>query len=59
MGETSLYSSLAQLVDLNQNNNRNNPWSKDSKDSTIKQGLIEQYTRCGLKAVKAVEVLPL
>ena len=33
--------------------------SKDSKDSTIKQGLIEQNTRCGLKAVKAVEVLPL
>ena len=33
--------------------------SKDSKDSTIKQGLIEQNTRCGLKAVKAMEVLAL
>ena len=33
--------------------------SKDPKDSTIKQCLIEQNTRCEVKAVKAVEVLPL
>ena len=31
--------------------------SKDSKDSTIKQSLTEQNTRCELKAVKAVEAL--
>ena len=31
---------------------------KRLKDSTIKQGLIEQKTRCGLKDVKAVEVWP-
>ena len=30
-----------------------------SKDLTIKQGLIEQNTGCGLKAAKAVEVPPL
>ena len=33
--------------------------SKDSKESTIKQGVTEQNTRCGHIAVKAVEVLPL
>ena len=49
----------AQMGDLNQNNNKNYTLAKDSKDSTIKQSLIQQNTSCGLKAVKGVEVLPL
>ena len=49
----------AQLGDLNQNNNKISFWSKDSKDSTIKQSWIQQNTSCILIAVKAVEALPL
>ena len=50
--------SYAQLGGFNQDNNKNILWSKDSKDSTIKQSLTQQNTSCGLKAVKTVEVLP-
>ena len=59
MGETRLYSLLAQLDDLNQNNNKTILWSKDSKDSTIKQSLIQYNTSCNLFGTKIVEVLPL
>ena len=60
MGETGLVTHCdAQMDDLNQNNNKNILWQKTQKTQQSKQGLIEQNTSCELKAVKAVEVLPL
>ena len=52
------HSLQTQLVDHKQFNNKDNLNQKDSKDSTIKQSLIEYNKRSNLKTVKAVEVLP-
>ena len=59
MGEQGCTCCNAQMGDLNQNKQQKYTLAKDSKDSTIKQSLIQQNTSCVLKAVKAVEVLPL